>query len=139
MQDALRTYLGLAMGITEASRKQVHRVVRSVVNKGNTTADQIRAFTNDVLAARSTNREALGKLVRYEVERALGKVGLATADEVRELSARVRELEERLRATQTGANAMSGAATAKRTVAGPQTGRPASGSRQAGQAGKEQA
>ncbi len=43
------------------------------------------------------NREALTKLVRFEVDRALGAVGLATADEVAELTRRVHDLERQLR------------------------------------------
>jgi polyhydroxyalkanoate synthesis regulator phasin len=101
MQDALRTYLELATGLTEASRKTVQKAVKDVVGRTGATAEQVKALTGDLLAANSANRDALAKLVRFEVDRALGVVGLATADEVSELTARVRDLERQLRAAET--------------------------------------
>jgi polyhydroxyalkanoate synthesis regulator phasin len=92
MQEALRTYLELAMGLTEVSRKRVKKAVKDVVGQG----DQIKTLTGDLLAASSANRESLVRLVRYEVDRALGAVGLATADEVAELTAKVSALQARL-------------------------------------------
>ena len=97
MQDALRTYLELAMGLTDASRKKVRKAVKEAVGKGNATADQVRTMTADLLATNSANREALSKLVKFEVDRALGVVGLATAEEVAQLTTRVRDLERALR------------------------------------------
>ncbi len=100
MQDALRTYLGLAMGLTETSRKKVRKVVKDAVGRGNATADQVRAMSTDLMAANSANREALVKLVKFEVDRALGVVGLATAEEVAELTTRLRTLEGQLRGSE---------------------------------------
>ena len=94
---AWRTYLELATGLGETSRKQVRKVVKDLVGKGNATAGQLRSMTGELLAVNAVNREALGKLVKLEVDRALGRVGLATMDEVKELTARVRELERELR------------------------------------------
>jgi polyhydroxyalkanoate synthesis regulator phasin len=115
MQEAMRTYLELALGLTEAPRKRVKRAVEDVVGRGGATAEQARALTGDLLAMNSANRKALAKLVRLEVDKALGKVGLATADEVNELTARVRDLERQLRVAETRAAtgpAGTGAATA---------------------------
>jgi polyhydroxyalkanoate synthesis regulator phasin len=92
MQEALRTYLELAMGLTEVSRKRVKKAVKDVVGQG----EQVKALTGELLAASSANRETLVKLVRYEVDRALGAVGLATAEEVAELTAKVSALQARL-------------------------------------------
>src|SRR4051812_10284673 len=97
MQEAMRTYLELAMGLTDTSRKRVRRVVKEAVGRGNATAGQVKALTSDVMAINAANRQALLKLVRFEVDRALGVVGLATADEVTELTDRVRDLERQLR------------------------------------------
>ena len=97
MQDALRTYLELAMGLTEVPRKKVRKAVKEAVGKGNATADQVRTMTADLVATNSANREALSKLVKFEVDRALGVVGLATAEEVAQLTTRVRDLERALR------------------------------------------
>ncbi|MDI5943618.1 hypothetical protein QLR68_36935, partial [Micromonospora sp. DH15] len=102
MQDAWRAYLGLAMGLTEAPRKKAQDVVRRVVGSSEATATQLQALAEELVSTGAANREALTKLVRFEVDRALGAVGLATADEVAELTRRVHELERQLREARTG-------------------------------------
>lgn len=106
MEEAIRTYLELAMGLTETSRKRVRKVVKDVVKeavgRSGATAEQVKALSGDLIAANTANREALAKLVRFEVDRALGMVGLATAEEVGELTQQVRDLKEQLREAQAG-------------------------------------
>jgi polyhydroxyalkanoate synthesis regulator phasin len=97
MQDAWRAYLELALGLTEAPRKKAQDAVRRLVGSGGATAAQLQALAEELVSTSAANREALTKLVRFEVDRALGAVGLATADEVAELTRRVHELERRLR------------------------------------------
>src|SRR5690606_39170236 len=72
-------------------------VLKDLVGKGNATAEQLRSMTAELIAANAANREALGRLIKVEVDRALGRVGLATMDEVNELTQRVRDLERQLR------------------------------------------
>ena len=87
----------------------MRKAVKDAVGKGNATADQVRAMTTDLVATNSANREALTKLVKFEVDRALGVVGLATAEEVAQLTTRVRDLERALReAEMRGRHAPSG-------------------------------
>ncbi|KAB1941780.1 hypothetical protein F8271_13820 [Micromonospora sp. ALFpr18c] len=97
MQDAWRAYLELAMGLAEAPRKRAQDVARRLVGSGGATAAQLQALGEELVSTGAANREALTKLVRFEVDRALGAVGLATADEVAELTRRVRDLERQLR------------------------------------------
>ncbi|SCG75258.1 hypothetical protein [Micromonospora inositola] len=120
MQDAWRAYLELAMGLTEAPRKRAQDAVRRVVGQGGVTAGQLQALAEELVSTGLANREALTKLVRFEVDRALGAVGLATADEVAELTRRVRELERQLRE----AKAVPADASAAAPVSAP-PGRPA--------------
>ncbi|WP_327039525.1 hypothetical protein [Micromonospora maris] len=109
MQDAWRAYLELAMGLTEAPRKKAQDAVRRAMGSTGATAAQLQALADELRATGAANRESLTKLVRFEVERALGAVGLASADEVAELERRVRELERRLRtAGAAGGPALSG-------------------------------
>jgi polyhydroxyalkanoate synthesis regulator phasin len=100
MQNAWRAYLELALGLTEASKKKVQQVAKNLTSKGGTTAAQLQALAEEVASTSMANREALTKLVRFEVDRALGVVGLATAEEVADLTARVRDLERQLRDAQ---------------------------------------
>lgn len=99
MQDAWRAYLELALGLTEASRRKAEKVARDLLDKGGSTASQAQSMVEDLLATSRANREELTKLVRFEVERTMGKLGLATAEEVGQLAARVQELERRLAET----------------------------------------
>ena len=82
MQDAWRAYLEMALGLTEAPRKKAQKVAGELLNKGGATAGQLQGLVEDLLSTGVANREALTNIVRYEVDRALGLVGLATADEV---------------------------------------------------------
>ncbi|MFI9643361.1 phasin family protein [Micromonospora sp. NPDC051925] len=102
MQDAWRAYLELALGLTEAPRKRAQDAARRLAGTGGATAVQLQALAEELVATGAANREALTKLVRFEVDRALGAVGLATADEVAELTRRVHELERQLRAAKGG-------------------------------------
>ncbi|MGK5443793.1 phasin family protein [Micromonospora sp. URMC 105] len=102
MQDAWRAYLELAMGLTEAPRKKAQDAARRLVGTGGATAAQLQGLAEELLSTSAANREALTKLVRFEVDRALGAVGLATADEVAELTRRVHELERQLREAKGG-------------------------------------
>ncbi|SCG49304.1 phasin family protein [Micromonospora halophytica] len=116
MQDAWRAYLELAMGLTEAPRKKAQDAVRRVAGTGGATAAQLQALAEELLSTGAANREALTNLVRFEVDRALGAVGLATADEVAELTRRVHELERELREAKGGPGAYLGAAAPDTTV-----------------------
>ena len=119
MQDAWRAYLELAYGLTEASRKKAREVARDLLGRGEATAGQVQAFVDDLVSTSRSNREGLVRLVRYEVDRALGAVGLATVDQVAELTARMQDLERRLTAETGPAAAGTGAAAATATAAKP--------------------
>ncbi|MFI7215455.1 phasin family protein [Micromonospora maritima] len=120
MQDAWRAYLELAMGLTEAPRKKAQDAVMRVVGQGGATAAQLQSLAEELVATGLSNREALTKLVRFEVDRALGAVGLATADEVAELTRRVHDLERQLREART-APEPTGTATGQPAPAAPST------------------
>ncbi|MEV4847734.1 hypothetical protein AB0K20_31565 [Micromonospora matsumotoense] len=119
MQDAWRAYLELALGLTEAPRKRAQDAARRLVGTGGATAGQLQALAEELLATGAANREALTKLVRFEVDRALGAVGLATADEVAELTRRVHELERQLREAKGGPGVLPVADAAPDTTVPP--------------------
>ena len=125
MPDAWRAYLEMALGLTETPRKRAQKAVGDLVNRGGATAAQLQGLVEDLLSAGMANREALTNIVRYEVDKALGAVGLATAEEVDELTTRVRDLEKELKAARATPAPVDGvpgggavkAAPAKKTVA----------------------
>jgi hypothetical protein len=61
------------------------------------SGEQLQSMAEDLLRTSSASREAMANLVRFELEKGLGRLGLATADEVNALSAKVRNLEAKLR------------------------------------------
>jgi polyhydroxyalkanoate synthesis regulator phasin len=97
-QDAWRAYYELALGLTETSRKKAMKIAERVAGKGGATAEQLQTLAEDFVNAGAANREAMTRMIRVEMDRALGRVGLATMDEVEELTKRVRELERELNA-----------------------------------------
>ena len=97
MRDALKSYLALAGGVTQLTRRRALAAARALVSQGEATAEQVTALAEDLLAQTRQNREAVAALVAFEVDRALGRLGLATADEVTALTGRVRDLERELR------------------------------------------
>jgi polyhydroxyalkanoate synthesis regulator phasin len=120
MQDAWRAYLDLALGLTETSRKKATKVVKKLAGRGGATAEQLQSMAEELVSTSLANREALTRLVRYEAERALNRVGLATAEEVNALTSRVRELEQQLTEARAGQAAAAPATVrkvAKRSVA----------------------
>jgi polyhydroxyalkanoate synthesis regulator phasin len=116
VQDAWRAYLELALGVTEASKKKAQKAAKRLAGRGGATAVQLQTMAEDLVTTSVANREALTKLVRYEVDRALGVVGLATAEEVGELTKRVHDLERQLEEAEARAVAATLASGAAGTV-----------------------
>ena len=105
MNDALKGYLALASGLTEVTRAKATAAAKALVAQGEAAAGQVTTLADDLVAQSKSNREAVTALVRYEVDRTLGRVGFARADEVAELTARVRQLEGELREAKKGTTA----------------------------------
>lgn len=112
MNDALKGYLALASGLTEVTRAKATAAAKALVAQGEAAASQVTALADDLVTQSKNNREAVTALVRYEVDKALGRVGFARADEVSELTARVRQLEGELREAKKSAPAASAPAKA---------------------------
>lgn len=92
--DAVRNYLALANGLVDVPRQQAMRAAKALVGQGEATAGQVGSLAEDLVTTSRGNRDVLVRLIGYEVDRALGRLGLATAEEVRTLSDRVRQLEQ---------------------------------------------
>jgi polyhydroxyalkanoate synthesis regulator phasin len=97
VNDALKGYFALAGGLTEITRQRATAAAKALVAQGEAAAGSVTALADDLMAQSKSNREAVTALVKFEVDRALGRVGLATAEEVNELTARIRHLEKELR------------------------------------------
>ena len=85
MNDAVKGYLALASGLTEVTKQRAVSAAKALVAQGGAAAGQVTALADDLVAQSKSNREAVAALVRFEVDKALGRVGLASAEEVTEL------------------------------------------------------
>jgi polyhydroxyalkanoate synthesis regulator phasin len=118
VNDALKGYLALASGLTEVTKARATAAAKALVAQGEAAAGQVQTIADDLIAQSRSNREAVTALVKFEVDKALGRVGLASADEVTELTARVRQLEAQLREARSGsAKAPAAKAPAKKAPA----------------------
>ncbi len=97
VMDALRGYLQLANGVTEMSRQRATAMAKAMLSSPEATREQVATLANDLVEASKANRDAVASLVKYEVDRGLGRLGFATAEELTEMTARVRSLESEVR------------------------------------------
>ncbi len=93
MLDAVKNYLNLASGVTEVTRQRAVAAAKALASSGEATAEQVSNLADELIVQSRNNRDAMLALVRYEVDRALNRLGLATADEVASLQRRVTSLE----------------------------------------------
>jgi hypothetical protein len=113
MLEALRGYVTLASGLTEASRRKALDTARAVLSQapGQDVAPaqrQVQQLADELLATARSNRELLQQLVRGEVQRAAHALGLVREAEVSALSARVERVERALAATPSTAGRRAG-------------------------------
>lgn len=109
MRDALKSYLALAGGLVEVPRQRALAAAKALVAQGEATAEQVTALADDLITQSRANREAVAALVKFEVDRTLGRVGLATGEEVGDLAARLQAVEAEVRALKSALQAGSGA------------------------------
>ncbi len=117
MRDALQSYLTLAGGLTEVTRQRALAAAKALAAQGEATAEQVQSLAEDLLSQTRQNSEAVTALVRYEVERALGRLGLASGDEVTQLLGRVQAVEDQVRTLKAASGQPSTASTAKKAPA----------------------
>jgi len=117
VKDAIKGYLALATGLTDVTRQRATSAAKALVAQGEATAGQVQSLADDLVAQSKSNREAVVALVRYEVDKALGRVGLVSKDEVDALQARIKSLEAQLRAGTPAKAAPAKKAPAKKAAA----------------------
>lgn len=117
MRDALKSYLTLAAGLAEVPRQRALAAAKALVSSGEATAEQVSSLAEDLIEQTKQNREAVVVLVGSEVDRALGRIGLASADEVISLRERVRVLEAEARRSASATPAPAKKAPAKKAAA----------------------
>jgi polyhydroxyalkanoate synthesis regulator phasin len=113
MRDALKNYLTLASGLTEVGRQRAVAASKALVAQGEATAEQVSSLAEDLVQTSKNNREMVTALVRNEIEKAMDRLGLATADSVAQLTKRLQSLESSLREASAPAKPAAKPAAAK--------------------------
>ncbi len=93
MFDAIKNYLALANGLTEVTRQRALSAAKALVTSGEATAEQVTNLADDLLTTSRNNRDTIVALIRYEIDRALVRLGLATSEEVAALVQRIESLD----------------------------------------------
>jgi len=100
----MRNYVQLASGLTDVTRQRAMAAASGLLTSSGVdqvvpgALGQVSALADEIVASSKANRELLVGLVRAEVDRAVGRLGLATQDDVAGLQRTVDRLTERLRA-----------------------------------------
>src|SRR6185436_5774531 len=130
--EVVRGYVQLASGLGELTRARATEVARGLLSlpaagvaTGGQVAVQVGALAEELLAAAATNRQALTALVRSEVDGAVSRLGLVSAeklDKSQAEAARLRREVAQLRSasseaptSRTSAKKSPGTTTAKKT------------------------
>jgi polyhydroxyalkanoate synthesis regulator phasin len=75
---------------TELRRSQARKLASDLVAQGQLARDQVSAYVDDLVEASRRRSEQLRAIVRAEVERQLGIIGVATKRDLDALERRVR-------------------------------------------------
>ena len=107
VREALTGYWSLVSGLTEVTGKRARKAAKALAEQGDASRSQVTALAQEIAETSRANREALVKLVRYEAERAAGRLGFASSDEVSTLQGRIRELERTIAELRVAADAVT--------------------------------
>lgn len=103
--DALRGYLQLANGLTDVTRQRALAAAKALLDQsgdvvggavGSPVAKQAQSLAEDLMATSRNNRDLLLGLIHTEVDRAVARVGLVSADELAAMARKVERLERQL-------------------------------------------
>ena len=97
MFDAIKNYLALANGVSEVTRQRALAAAKGLVASGEATAEQVTNLADDLLTTSRNNRDTVLALIRYEVDRAMVRLGLATSEEFTALAQRLSAVEAAVR------------------------------------------
>jgi polyhydroxyalkanoate synthesis regulator phasin len=91
--EAFRSYLQLVSGLSEVTRQRARAAAKSLVAQAGMTPEQMGDLVEEIVHTSKANRDALMNLVQQEVEQGLGRLGLATAEDIARMRERLVHLE----------------------------------------------
>lgn len=91
MLDTVRKYV--EAGREALTPKKAEELARSLVKQGQARRDQASKLAKEILEWSRDSSDRLGRLIRREVKKQIGKAGLATKDDLESVKRRIRKLE----------------------------------------------
>ena len=85
-----KRYLEAGMQFTELRRSQARAVATELVEQGQLARDQVSGAVDEIVAMSRRRSEKLQSLIRREVERQLGTLGIATKADVARLERKIK-------------------------------------------------
>ena len=77
------------MQFTEMRRSQAKRVAQELLSQGQIARDQVASTVDELVEMSRRRTDELSRIVRHEVQRQLGALGLATKEDLERLERRV--------------------------------------------------
>ncbi len=116
--EALQSYAQLASGLTKTTRAKAMATAKGLLDQaglGDVAADagdRVGKLADELLATSKANRQLLVSFVDAEVQKAVGRLGLATAEDIEDLRAEIAALRTaNIAATVAAASTPTGTAT----------------------------
>lgn len=99
---ALKNYVELATGLTEATAAKAKEAAMGLVAQGMSmgtkqpaeVAASVQQAADDLVAMSKSNRDLLASMIRTEVDKAVGRMGFVREQELAAMRARVEKLEK---------------------------------------------
>ena len=113
MLEELRPYLAMANGLTEVARQQATEAARTLIAqgmvlaaKGATPDVDVSEVAEEIVESVRANREMLREMIDAEVQRALGGLGFAHADELKAARKHIERVEAQVESLRADVNAL---------------------------------
>jgi len=111
-------YLEAGMQFTEMRRSQARRVANDLVEQGHLAREQVTSAVDEIVAISRRRTDEMREVVRKEVQRQLGGLGLATKADLAKLE---KKMNKANRVAKTKAASKSSKTTTKKSDASKKT------------------
>ena len=112
-----KRFMEAGMQFTEMRRSQARQLAAELVEQGQLARDQVSATVDEIVAMSRKRSEELRDLVRHEVQRQLGALGLATKEDLARLERKVNATAKKATATKKTATKTARTAKAAKAAA----------------------
>jgi polyhydroxyalkanoate synthesis regulator phasin len=98
--ETVKKLATLGLGLLDITEEKAREIADELIKRGEARSDKPGQLVKEIMARGEEVRKTLQKHVEAAVQKALNKSGLAKAEEVTRLAARVEELERKLGASE---------------------------------------